>query len=898
MALVLNRDQPLAPFGLGDPQTRDAIAAQVPDPCRFLFGPPNTHAEPVNQDTGPNSYGRFGMRYTLKQNNEYLGNTVIELALRVNDFIQQILPIRMVEGESVRTTTLRFDGQAMAYAPELSLPSLLTFEQSTKTTHLERRSQGFRMSSELIRTQEGMMLYGIQIKSIANKVYATMHNQAIFGMIAAALQNGYETACRQERSIVNNPASVFAYDKMCMGMTTSSENFFAEIAMMGKDMLRRHQHVPDAILYPEGMEKIVSTGDSAQWSAHLAGDKASLDTRTRGLTGGYSGKPGHGHYAGHDTFEVASLSGRGEERTSLLQRTRIIGDSVVLPALQVGHHGLVTPGQVQIADADTEGWVTLNFMDVCDQASVHHLGIQDDPGFLGMLYNARTPDEGGANNDGVGGDGGANQFVDVDDDEDLIDPRAEGLNARSAFTPSKAASPKGTAAVISRALDIGLRTTYPDKDPRSARDAVSSWAAQLSSEMQYSDKRAHKEHRAALEEVTTKALQSQQVLSDPVFLSVCAAAKGNAAKEQAAAQDLHDAYLCPDSTGAMAGLIAGSAQVAVSRARVSPSGPGLGVLDAQNPNENAPETDTDAAFRTFWEQWANCPFDLLLARPFRQYDTAHVLQCAKGPKLGFTAMHEPDFQVSSNNTQRVIEGNTVFRSACVITNPNAVKLWPDVHVLAYRGGEGTAVFNWAQDLADFQNDPFSAMRENASSILAIPIPMCTDYVNRTIDLPSTLSMTGKLGDHMTHDIPDLNGHNNLDIDEGFAKRSHRHMSKLVDAMHADTDDRIERSVNTAYGITKDVRYTHRSEQGILAKLNEHHFKMNTHEQEVPHAIVESDAFNTIVSQTSQRLYNPASGEWQIATKCHSYFGPSGGTPEALMARTGRSRRTHREATVF
>ena len=114
------------------------------------------------------------------------------------------------------------------------------------------------------------------------------------------------------------------------------------------------------------------------------------------------------------------------------------------------------------------------------------------------------------------------------------------------------------------------------------------------------------------------------------------------------------------------------------------------------------------------------PFDIVLARPFIEFEMNHGLLTKSGRETGATYVGHSDFQLGDNVQSKLHYGNYTFYAKSLVTNPKNVVLLKDIFINNYLGGFNSRFWS-AEDAQMDKHDDIFAM-PNRPSLFSMLIP--------------------------------------------------------------------------------------------------------------------------------------------------------------------------------
>lgn len=115
------------------------------------------------------------------------------------------------------------------------------------------------------------------------------------------------------------------------------------------------------------------------------------------------------------------------------------------------------------------------------------------------------------------------------------------------------------------------------------------------------------------------------------------------------------------------------------------------------------------------------PLDVLLVRPFMEFEMNHGLLTKTGRQTGATYVGHSDFQLGDDVQSKLHYGNYTFYAKALVTNPKNVVLLKNIFINNYMGGFNTAFWNVSNGALEDKHDETFSLPDRPS-IFAMLIP--------------------------------------------------------------------------------------------------------------------------------------------------------------------------------
>ncbi len=121
------------------------------------------------------------------------------------------------------------------------------------------------------------------------------------------------------------------------------------------------------------------------------------------------------------------------------------------------------------------------------------------------------------------------------------------------------------------------------------------------------------------------------------------------------------------------------------------------------------------------------PFDIILARPFMQYNCSSVVMMKSGAETGETLIGQQKFEMTSSVADRVLYANYFYYGKAYVKDEKNVVVAPDVFVQSYVKGNNTEFLDDA-DLVKIREGGMTS-EDDKHSLLAMLVPMGEDIAS-------------------------------------------------------------------------------------------------------------------------------------------------------------------------
>ena len=115
------------------------------------------------------------------------------------------------------------------------------------------------------------------------------------------------------------------------------------------------------------------------------------------------------------------------------------------------------------------------------------------------------------------------------------------------------------------------------------------------------------------------------------------------------------------------------------------------------------------------------PLDILLVRPFMEFEMNHGLLTKAGRQTGATYVGHSDFQLGDDVQSKLHYGNYTFYAKALVTNPKNVVLLKDIFINNYLGGYNTGFWNADNGALEDKHDEIFSLPDRPS-IFSMLIP--------------------------------------------------------------------------------------------------------------------------------------------------------------------------------